>query len=60
MYDVVRLINVLILKFYCVCRIDMQEGKPVIFIGSRSIQKLSPQLMRHMPSSIYYKLTGSK
>ena len=57
--DVVRLINVLIIKFYCKCSIHYQEGKPVIYISSRSIRKLRNDLLSHMPDSMHYKLTGA-
>lgn len=58
--DVVRLINVLTLKFHCKCRIDYQEGKPVIFIGARSMKTLHTRLIKHIPISMYYKLQGYK
>ena len=56
--EVVRLINVLIIKFNCKCTIHYQEGKPVIYISSRSIRKLLPELLKHIPKSIHYKLLG--
>jgi LAGLIDADG DNA endonuclease family len=56
--EVVRLINVLILKFNCKCSIHYQEGKPVIYISSRSVRKLRSELLKHMPESMHYKLTG--
>ena len=56
--EVVRLINVLILKFGCKCSIHYQENKPVIYISSRSIRKLQPELLKHIPESIHYKLLG--
>lgn len=56
--DVVRLINVLILKFNCKCSIHYQEGKPVIYISSRSVRKLRSELLKHMPESMYYKVGG--
>lgn len=58
--EVVRLINVLILKFDCKCTIHYQEGKPVIYISSRSVRKLRSELLKHMPESMHYKVTGSK
>ena len=57
--EVVRLINVLILKFNCKCSIHYQEGKPVIYSSSRSVRKLRPELLKHMPQSMHYKLTGT-
>lgn len=56
--DVVRLINVLILKFNCKCSIHYQRGKPIIYISSRSVRKLSSELLKHIPESIHYKLLG--
>lgn len=56
--DVVRLVNVLILKFNSKCTIHYQEGKPVIYISSRSVRKLQSELMKHMPESMHYKLKG--
>jgi len=58
--DVVLLINVLILKFNCKCTIQYQEGKPVIYISRRSVRVLSNELMKHIPSSMHYKITGSQ
>ena len=54
--EVVHLINVLIIKFNCKCTIHYQEGKPVIYISSRSVRKLRTELLKHMP--MHYKLTG--
>ena len=56
--EVVYLINVLILKFNCKCTIHYQEDKPVIYISSRSVRKLRTELLKHMPESMHYKLTG--
>jgi hypothetical protein len=56
--DVVRLINVLILKFDCVCTIHLQRGLPTIYISVASIRKLTPLLVPHMVPSMMYKLTG--
>lgn len=58
--DVVLLINVLIIKFHCKCRMDFQEGKPVIFIGARSLKNkgLQSELLSYMPKSMHYKLLG--
>ena len=56
--EVVRLINVLIIKFNCKCTIHYQEGKPVIYISSRSVRKLRTELLKHMPESMHYKVIG--
>lgn len=57
---VVRLINVLILKFNCKCTIHYQEDKPVIYISSRSVLKLQADLIKHMPTSMHYKVIGKR
>lgn len=56
--DCVRFINVLIIKFDCACSIHLQRGLPVIYISSKSMKKLYPQLLPHMSPSMLYKLTG--
>lgn len=57
--DVVRLISVLIYKFNCKCTLRFQRGNPVIYISRRSVKSLSIELLKHMPTSIHYKITGS-
>ena len=55
--EVVRLINVLIIKFNCKCTIHYRAdkkieyflGKPVIYISSRSVRKLRTELLKHIP-----------
>jgi len=56
--DVVRLINVLIIKFNCKCTIHYPDGQPVIYVSVYSIRKLLPQLLPHMTASMHYKLIG--
>lgn len=56
--DVVRLLNVLMIKFDCVCTIHFQRGLPIIYISVRSMRKLAPLLVPHMVPSMMYKLTG--
>lgn len=56
-YDVVRLISVLIYKFNCKCTLRFQRDKPVIYISRRSIKNLSKELLIHIPESIQYKIT---
>ena len=55
-YDVTRLISVLIYKFECKCTMHFQRGNPVIYISRRSVRKITPELLKHIPSSMYYKL----
>jgi hypothetical protein len=57
--DVVRLMNVLIIKFDCVCTIHYQRGLPTIYISAASMRKITPLLVPHMVPSMMYKLTGS-
>lgn len=54
--DNVRLMNVLMIKFDCKCTMHIQRGLPVIYISSKSVKKLTPLLLPHMISSMYYKL----
>lgn len=58
--DVVHLINVLIYKFHCKCTLRFQRNNPVIYISRRSIKRLTPELLKHIPRSMHYKLTGNK
>ncbi len=54
--DNVLLINVLMIKFNCVCSIHLQRGLPTIYISSRSMQELSPLLVPYTAPSMLYKL----
>lgn len=56
--DVVRLMNVLMIKFDCVCTIHLQRGLPTIYISVGSMHKLTPLLVPHMVPSMMYKLSG--
>lgn len=55
-YDVTRLISVLIYKFQCKCTIRYQRGNPVIYISKRSVKRITPELIKHVPFSMFYKL----
>jgi hypothetical protein len=54
--DNVRLMNVLIIKFGCVCTLSFERGKPTIYVSSASMQRLYPQLLPHMSKSMLYKI----
>lgn len=54
--EVVRLINVLIIKFNCKCTLRYQRGNPVIYISRRSVRKLVPLLKQNIPIGIHYKI----
>lgn len=56
MVDVVRLINVLILKFNCKCTIHNQRNGATIYINKDSIRKIQHELVLYMPKSMHYKL----
>jgi heme/copper-type cytochrome/quinol oxidase subunit 1 len=56
--DVVRLMNVLTIKFDCKCTIHMQRGLPTIYISADSVKRLTPLLLPHMVPSMHYKLLG--
>lgn len=57
MVDNVRLMNVLMIKFGCVCTLHMQRGLPVIYVSSASVQQLYPKLLPHMSTKMLYKMT---
>jgi len=50
------IISVLIYKFDFTCNIHMQRNKPVIYISSKSIEKLKPKILPFLLPSMYYKL----
>lgn len=54
--DNVRLINVLMIKFNCICSIHYQRGLPVIYISANSMRDLRPLLVPHMVVEMLYKL----
>lgn len=58
--DNVLLMNVLMIKFNCKCTMHMQRGLPVIYISAHSVRALTPLLAPHIPSTMMYKLTGTK
>ena len=56
--EVVFLINVLIIKYECICSLHIQKNKPVIYISAKSMKKLAPKLLPYLTPSMHYKLIG--
>jgi hypothetical protein len=54
--DVVRLINVLIIRYGLDCTLRTHQGKPRIYIRSRSMPQLLSIVLPHMCPSMSYKL----
>lgn len=54
--EVVKLMNVLILKYRLVCTLHMQGGKPRIYISAKSMSLLSSIVKPFMCESMLYKL----
>ena len=54
--ECVFIISILIYKFNLKCSIQMQRGKPTIYISSKSFQKLIPLILPYMCNSMLYKL----
>lgn len=57
--DNVRLINVLMIKFNCICTLRFQRGLPIIYISVHSMRILAPLLLPHMVPEMWYKLPDS-
>jgi hypothetical protein len=55
--DVVRLINVLIIKYRLKCTLHMSDNKPRIFISSKSMDLLTSIINPYIVPSMRYKLT---
>lgn len=58
--DVVRLINVLIIKYRLVCTLHMQAGKPINYISAKSMSLLSYIVKPYMSKDMLYKLGTDK
>ena len=54
--DVVRLINVLIIKYRLKCTLHMTDNKPRIFIRSKSMDLLTSIINPYIIPSMKYKL----
>nr|YP_009945119.1 hypothetical protein [Monilinia laxa]QOE17483.1 hypothetical protein [Monilinia laxa] len=54
--EVVRLINVLVIKYRLKCTLHMINNKPRIFISSKSMVLLTPIINPHIIPSMKYKL----
>jgi LAGLIDADG DNA endonuclease family len=58
--DVVKIINVLIIKWDLKCSIHFKRGNPIIYISSKSIKKLYPKLKPFVCKSLLYKFESKK
>ena len=54
--DVVKLMNVLIIKYRLSCTLHMLEGWPRIYISAKSMGTLASIVKPHMIKSMYYKI----
>jgi len=54
--EVVRLINVLMIRYRLDCTLQIHHGHPRIYIRARSITRLRSIVLPFMHSSMYYKL----
>ena len=54
--EVVFIINILIHKFNLNCNIHMQRNQPTIYISSKSVQNLLPNILPYFCQSMMYKL----
>ena len=54
--DVIRLINVLMIRYNLKCTLQYSNGKPRILISATSIGTLKSIVLPHMHPSITYKL----
>jgi hypothetical protein len=57
--EAVKLINVLIIKYRLICTLHMQNGKPRIFISSKSMGLLKSIIAPYIVPSMKYKLEGA-
>jgi hypothetical protein len=54
--DVVKLMNVLAIKYRISSTIHMSDGKPRIYIKKQNVESLIAIVKPHIDSSMYYKL----
>lgn len=54
--DIVRLMNVLMIKYGLICTLHMMDGRPRIYISAKSINLLASIVKPHMIKSMYYKI----
>jgi hypothetical protein len=54
---VVFIVSVLIHKFNLECNIHMQRNQPTIYINSRSMKKIKPNLLPYILPSMKYKFS---
>lgn len=56
--EVVKLMNVLIVKYRLKCTLHIMNGKPRIFISSKSMKLLKSIIYPHLVPSMKYKLSS--
>ena len=54
--EVVKLINVLMIKYRFICTLRMNWGKPTIYISSKSLDLLRATVIPYMEPSMLYKI----
>lgn len=54
--EVVFIINILIYKFNLKCSLHLQRNQPTIYISSKSMENLQPQILPYFCKSMKYKL----
>jgi hypothetical protein len=54
--DIVKLINVLMIKYRLVCTIHVLDGRQRIYISAKSINLLASIIKPYMIKSMYYKI----
>ena len=54
--DIVKLINVLMIKYRLVCTIHVLDDRQRIYISAKSINLLAPIIKPYMIKSMYYKI----
>jgi LAGLIDADG DNA endonuclease family len=55
--EVVFIVSVLIHKFNLECNIHMHRNQPTIYINSRSMKKIKPNLLPYIFPSMKYKFS---
>jgi len=57
-YDVVRLMNVLLIRYNFKSNLVFHKGKPRIYIPSTQSEKVYKVVVKHIHPSMLYKITG--
>lgn len=58
--EIVKLMNVLMIKYRINCTINFIGGKPRIYISAKSLNLLASIIKAYMTKSMYYKLESSR